>query len=426
MGDPAERPARRRVAVDTAALGASTIVYGLLAYVFFVLATRTLGAERAAPVAVLWSYWSAAAAALTFPLQHWIVRVLTAEGEGKVRRTLPTVAVVITALSLAAALAAWLLRGQLFESESFANPLGAGLITATCGFSGVVRGALAGRGRYVQTAVLLSAENLARCTGAVIGAAADLGSGWFVLVLALGPLVGLAWPGALRFGRDEHDPTAGESALAFLGGIAGGSLVAQLVLTAGPVMLAFAGGAPAEVTALFSLLALFRLPYQMALGMLTQATGALTTWVVERRHDRLRLVRLVTVSVSSVGVAAGAAFGAAAGPAIVRAVYGSDVVVSGRVAALVAAASVLALGNLVFTLVLTAWAEARLLLVGWFAAFAVQVVMLSVGALEPLDRVVVGFAVAEAIAFVMLVSAEARLHATAARPRLPARTRRVS
>ena len=46
----------------------------MLAYVFFAAVTRALGAEAAAPVAVLWAWWSFAGAALTFPLQHWIAR----------------------------------------------------------------------------------------------------------------------------------------------------------------------------------------------------------------------------------------------------------------------------------------------------------------------------------------------------------------
>lgn len=407
-----DRPGRRKAAVDTAALGVSTVVYGLLAYLYFVIATRTLGAERAAPIAILWSYWSAAAAALTFPLQHWIVRVITAEGEARVRRSLPAVASLVAGLSVGATVVSWLLRGQLFGTGSFANALGAGLITATCGFTGVVRGALAARGRYVQTAVLLSAENLARFAGAVVGAVAGLGATWFVLVLALGPIVGLAWSGALRLDAgDRGEP--GRSSLGFLGGIAGGSLVGQLVLTAGPVALALAGGKPSEVTALFSVLALFRLPYQMALGMLTQATGALTRWVVERRYDLLTKARLVSVLLAVVGSAAAAALGRVAGPQLVRAVYGDDVVVSGPLSAFTAAATVVALGNLAMTLLLTAWAEARSLLVCWLTAFACGAATLAASGAAPRDRVVAAFAVAEVAAFVLLVATEARIHGLA-------------
>ena len=54
--------------------------------------TRALGSAAAAPVSVLWAYWSFAGAALTFPLQHWIARSVVAHaGERSVRSALPGV-----------------------------------------------------------------------------------------------------------------------------------------------------------------------------------------------------------------------------------------------------------------------------------------------------------------------------------------------
>ena len=58
----------------TTVLAAGALTSGILAYGFFAVSTRALGAELAAPVSVLWTYWSFSAACLTFPLQHWIAR----------------------------------------------------------------------------------------------------------------------------------------------------------------------------------------------------------------------------------------------------------------------------------------------------------------------------------------------------------------
>ena len=69
-----------RVARDSGVLAVGSLLNGLLAYVFFATVTRALGAEAAAPVSVLWAYWSFAAAALAFPLQHWAARSVTATG----------------------------------------------------------------------------------------------------------------------------------------------------------------------------------------------------------------------------------------------------------------------------------------------------------------------------------------------------------
>ena len=60
---------------NTLGLATGSIVSGVLAYAVFALTTRALGSEQAAPVAVLWTYWGLSAAALTFPIQHWIALV---------------------------------------------------------------------------------------------------------------------------------------------------------------------------------------------------------------------------------------------------------------------------------------------------------------------------------------------------------------
>ena len=57
------------------------------------------------------------------------------------------------------------------------------------------------------------------------------------------------------------------------------------------MLLAVAGGAPAEVTALFAGLALFRAPYTLAVGLVAALTGRLTTLVVQGRRAALRRFR---------------------------------------------------------------------------------------------------------------------------------------
>ncbi len=83
------------------------------------------------------------------------------------------------------------------------------------------------------------------------------------------------WPGptALRF---EGPAPADVSPLAFLGNVAGGTVIAQSVLTGGPVVLSLVGGTRAEVTSLFTALALFRAPYIVALGLAIRVTAHLT------------------------------------------------------------------------------------------------------------------------------------------------------
>ena len=55
-------------------------------------------------------------------------------------------------------------------------------------------------------------------------------------------------------------------------------MIGQAVLTGGPVVLALAGGSARDITALFAGLALFRAPYIVALGLVSQLTGRFTGW----------------------------------------------------------------------------------------------------------------------------------------------------
>src|SRR5206468_5865581 len=96
--------------------------------------------------------------------------------------------------------------------------------------------------------------------------------------LAAGGLIGIAWPSALAFSRGGAGAPP-DFPLASLGGAAGGQLLIQVVLTGGPVALALAGGSPRQVTAMFAALALYRAPYTLAMGMLSQLTGALTRFL---------------------------------------------------------------------------------------------------------------------------------------------------
>src|ERR1700710_1467611 len=101
----------------SAALVVGSAVSGLLAYVFFALVTRSLGAADAAPVSVLWTYWSFAAAGVTFPVQHWILRAVVGHGtEAVVWQAFGPASTSVMAVSVVSGAVAWLLRDPLFGS----------------------------------------------------------------------------------------------------------------------------------------------------------------------------------------------------------------------------------------------------------------------------------------------------------------------
>ena len=83
-------------------MAAGAAATGVLAYVFFALVVRTLGADAAAPVSVLWTWWSFSAAGLSFPIQHWVSRTVAEHrgDEGGVRAALAPLAGWVVGLAL--------------------------------------------------------------------------------------------------------------------------------------------------------------------------------------------------------------------------------------------------------------------------------------------------------------------------------------
>lgn len=402
----------------TSALALGSAISGVLAYVFFALVTRALGSEAAAPVSVLWAYWSFAGAALTFPLQHWIARtVQAAGGEGEIRTALPGVIRLVVGTTAVATLGAWLGRDLLFDTDATWFPLLVGLVTLGSALMGLLRGLLTARHRLQAVGAALIGENAIRCLAAValmVGGVDDPVA--YGLCLVSGYAVALAWPTALRPERGADAVAAGGSAAAFdrgsaaafLGGSAGGQLVGQAVLTGGPVVLALAGGSPAEVTALFAGLALFRAPYTFAVGTVAALTSGFTVLVVERRAEALRRIRVRIVAGTVLTSALAGVLGGAIGPEVLRLVFGSDVELAGALTAVLAVGSTAAMANLLVTVMVMAHGRTGALVVSWLLALGPGAVWFAASAGSALERTCGAFLVTEGAAWCLLLVVASR------------------
>ena len=388
----------------TSALAFGSAVSGLLAYVFFALVTRALGSTAAAPVAVLWTYWSFAGAALTFPLQHWIARSVSAHGgERSVREALPGVALLSLVLALLTTAISWVARDQLFHQGQTWFPLLVGAVTLGAAVIGMVRGVLTGRRRFAAVGAGLVAENGVRCLSALALWLAGVDNPVaYGLCLLAGYAAAAVWPSTFRLARTGTGGD-GESPLAFLGGTGGAQVIGQAVLTGGPVVLVLAGGTATEVTALFAGLALFRAPYTLALGLVAQLTGWLTRLVVAERDEELRRVRRGIVVLTVVGAAGAAVVGALAGPWLLKLVFGSDVTLPASLTLLLAVASTVAMANLVVTLLVIAHGRALALARWWAVALVPGVVWFVLAQVPVLDRTCWAFLLVEVAAFGLLL-----------------------
>ncbi|HEX9774511.1 MAG TPA: hypothetical protein VGB83_02885 [Actinomycetota bacterium] len=404
---------RRRFAVDAAGLSVGAAVNGIAAYGFAAIGSRALGAAGFAPVSVLWTFWAVAGAALAFPIQHWVIRRVHADGsEAGVRRALPRMTMWTAMLALACGFVAWIERADLFRSQTVLFPSLLALIVLGTAAMGVLRGGLAARGRFSATAAAFAAESLVRLGLAVIGAAAGWGPEAFALVMVAGFGVVLVWPSALRFGGGRAEEG---HQLGFLAGISAGSLLSQLVLTGAPVAMALAGAGAAGITSAFAALALFRAPYLLALGVTSRMTGALTGFVVGHRRARLRATLALTVGGALLAGGAGALAGATIALGVLRILFGPEIDLPRNALVFLGAGSGVALGTLVQGLVLISRARWQSLVAVWGVALAAGSGWMVVAGGDVAVRAALAFLMAEGIALIAMTALEsAALRAPAA------------
>jgi O-antigen/teichoic acid export membrane protein len=371
---------------------------GLLAYVVFALTTRTLGAEGAAPVSVLWTWWGFAAAAFTFPVQHWVTRTVLAHGSATVRAALPRLGLVVLGLALVTGLVAWLLRDPLFHRGDAWFPLLVLLTTLGSTMVGLVRGGLGARQRFGALATSLVVENAARCVlvGGLALAGADDPVAYGV-ALVVGQYTALAWPSALRF--DRSGTVAASRPLAFLAGAGAAQLTAQVALSSGPVVLALSGGSPQQITSLFAALALFRAPYLLVQGSVAALTVRLTQLVVEGRTVALTRIRRILLGGAVAVLAPAFAVGWFAGPWALQLIFGEAVHLPAHLCGLVALGCTLAVLNLVTMIDLLAHDQPARVTAAWAVAIVLAAAtFLALVQAAPLDRTVAAFVAAEAAA----------------------------
>ena len=372
---------------------------------FIAFGTRSFGAVDFAPVSVLWSFWAISVAIFTFPIQHWIIRRLRLSADHRqVWSALPAIVGASLATAVALSGVAFVFRDSLFGTVEVTWPLLVGLVTLGSALLGFIRGMLAGRDRFFAASIAIAGENLVRLAGGLLVIGLAGGVVHFGAALVLGPLIGILWPEV--FIRERGRPRD-EGALAFLGGIAGGILIAQIVLNAGPVFLSSLGGEAADVTSLFAALALFRAPYLIALGVATRVTGPLTGLVATGDSQRLRLLLRWGVLATTVFSALGGLFGYWAGGPVLRLVFGDEIVLSAGITSEIAGGSVVALGGLFLTLVLIARGKSGAIVGAWIAALIGGGLGVLAGT-TPLSGVVHGFLIAEVVAFFLMSMTEYR------------------
>lgn len=165
-------------------VGIGLVLGGVAQYGFLSLATRTLGAAGAAPLATFWALLFIGGPGFFLPLEQEVGRALAARrarglgGRPVVLRAAGAGALVAALLVLGTGVAAAPIRQHLFHGQAtLVWALMAGLV-AYC-LEHLSRGTLAGNGRFSRYGLLLSSEGVLRvvfCAGLALAGARTAGA----------------------------------------------------------------------------------------------------------------------------------------------------------------------------------------------------------------------------------------------------------
>jgi O-antigen/teichoic acid export membrane protein len=258
----------RDKAIGLVGLGVS----GAAAYLFLVIAGRSLGAGPFASVGALWAVVFLATAAIAAPLEIVVARdVAAARGRGDPLRSLLRAGFVLAGIAGIVAIGAVLLAGGWLDRALFGGQVGFSLVGAVA-FAGLVvgavaKGACAGGNRLAGWGAYLVVDGGVRLGLSIFAVMCGAQSDAFAVAIAVGPWVALvalalqlrSFPDSVE--RDVH-PGLGVAALAksTVPLVVAASAAAALTYL-GAVMLPVLVGAPtAAVGAYIAALALARLP----------------------------------------------------------------------------------------------------------------------------------------------------------------------
>lgn len=367
------------------AIPTGSLVLGVTAYAFLVVAARSLEPAAYAPLAALWALVFAVAPALFMPLEQEVTRQLARDDADApaiaplLRAAAACAAVGVTVAVLLALPAVPALRAGAFDGSALLL-MGLGLSVVGYALTHLVRGILLGTASRGLYGASLAGEGLLRLACAAgLGALAVSTAGPYGLVLGAAPLIAALalLPAARRRARQLHrSPKAARvssgSMLRSMSLLVLASLLSLSLINAGPVaakLLARADEAE-QAGRLLAGLVLARLPL---FAFPTLQAALLPRFVrLTAARDRAAVLafvrRLIALHFSMTMTAA--ALAAIAGPTALRLVFGSSYQLPGLDLALLTVGAAGHLLAMLLGLVLVVEARSAALAVSWVLATA--------------------------------------------------------
>lgn len=375
----------------TAPVAAAALASGGLSLAALSVATRSLGAARAAPLAVAWTLAVVVGPGLWSSVEQESARGLGGDMRALVVRRAAVVALAVLAVGL-------LLRHRLFAG-SVAVPVAIASMAAAYGPLHVAWGRLAAAGRRTAIAASVSGEGVLRLVlvGGAVRAVDRAGAGALALAAAVGVCAALTSAAA----RDDAGDVAGDAALRRrLRALTIGSVLSQVVLLGGPAAFELLTRSTADPrTARLALaVVLARAPALAWKGVMTAVVPA----VAVGGARTFALVRRTALWLALAGGPLAAVVAALAGDPVLDLLGGEGPPLGAGPLALLALGTAAQLGALAIHAARAASGEAVATARAWAAGAVVALVCLAVPG-DPLWRVLAAFAAGASVAFIALL-----------------------
>ena len=374
-----------RLPEGTVAVGGGLLVNGLAAYAFITLASRDLGPEAYTPVGLLWALSFLLGPGFFQPLEQEVARIVAARSDrriGPVVRTAGCVgASMVGLLGVLALLLGDRIRHELFDGHGLLL-VGLLLVLVGLGIGHLVRGVLAGLGRFGGYGRYFIGDGLGRLVVALVLVATAGGIGAYGLAVGLAPFIGVAL--ALAGQRELSLEGPAEPVGAFsraLGALLVASVATALVLNMSPLAVeVLAGPDQADDPGRFlNALLIARVPLFFFQAVQASLLPRLSALVGAGRFDELvhvfrRLLGLV-VGIGGVAVAVCALFGAR----IVELAFGADFAVERQDMVLLAGSSAVLMVALSFAQALMACRAQGRMALAWVLGLAAFPLVVALG-----------------------------------------------
>jgi O-antigen/teichoic acid export membrane protein len=361
---------------------------GLTAYAFLAVAARRLPTPEHDALAVLWACTFLLGPGFFQPLEQELSRIISSRrsvgtGAGPVLRQAAIIGAGVLAVLVVLALAlSPVIVDLVFDGHWI---LLVGLVMALTGYciGHLVRGVLAGHGRFVPYARFFAGEGLGRLAVIAVPVAAGTTSLVpYALAMGLAPFIGVAVAVWGQRGISEPGPDAhiGDLSRA-LGSLLAASVLTAVLLNIGPIVVKLLGGAEGDHEAgrFLNALVVARVPLFFFQAVQAALLPQLASLAGSGRHDELwKALRRMLLFIGGL-IVVGVSGAVVLGPTVVELMFGKDFAVSSRDMALLALSSGVFMAALALAQGLIAIGGQGLCALGWLSGVTVFPIVLLFG-----------------------------------------------